>query len=173
MAKFVITAGHSDSDPGAVANGVKEADIARDMRNMVTKKLRERGHEVTTDGGNGVNLPLAVAVRLVKDGIPAIEFHCNAASSSQATGVETISRMKDRGKAQKISKAIGDALGLRLRGDAGWIDQSQSARGRLGFVQAGGMIAELFFLTNPEDLAKWNEKKWLAATAVCDALEAL
>ncbi len=173
MAKFVITAGHSNTDPGAVASGRKEADIACDMRNMVALKLRQRGHTVTTDGVGGINLPLADAIRLVKNGHPAIEFHCNAASSATATGVETISRMHDKLAAQRISKAIGDVLGLRLRGDKGWIDQSQSARGRLGFVQAGGMIVELFFLTNTADLAAWDARKWLAATAVVDALEAL
>ena len=63
--------------------------------------------------------------------------------------------------------------GSEQEGDGGWIDQSQSARGRLGFVQAGGMIVELFFLTNTADLAAWDARKWLAATAVVDALEAL
>ena len=172
MAKFVITAGHSNTDPGAVANGRKEADIACDMRNMVALKLRQRGHTVTTDGAGGVNLPLADAIQLVQDGHQAIEFHCNAAVSATATGVETIGRMKDRVHAQRLSRAIGNVLGLRLRGDGGWIDQSQSARGRLGFVRAGGMIVELFFLTNASDLAAWDAKKWLAATAVADELEA-
>lgn len=173
MAKFVITAGHSNTDPGAVANGRKEADIACDMRNMVALKLRQRGHTVMTDGVGGINLPLADAIMMVQDGHPAIEFHCNAASAATATGVETISRMHDKQAAQRISKAIGDVLGLRLRGDKGWIDQSQTARGRLGFVRAGGMIVELFFLTNESDLAAWDARKWLAATAVVDALEAL
>ncbi len=173
MAKFVITAGHSNTDPGAVANGRKEADIACEMRNMVALKLRQRGHTVTTDGAGGINLPLTDAIRLVRDGYPAIEFHCNAAAAATATGVETIGRMRDKLAAQRISKAIGDVLGLRLRGDKGWIDQSQSARGRLGFVQAGGMIVELFFLTNTADLAAWDARKWLVATAVVDALEAL
>ncbi len=172
MAAFVITAGHSNADPGALANGRKEADIACDMRNMVALKLRQRGHTVTTDGAGGTNLPLAAAVRLVQDGQPAIEFHCNAAVATTATGVETISRMRDKLAAQRISQAVGGVLGLRLRGDGGWIDQSQSARGRLGFVRAGGMIVELFFLTNESDLAAWDAKKWLAATAVADELEA-
>ena len=35
--------------------------------------------------------------------------------------------------------------------DIGYIDQSKSARGRLGFVQAGGMILEVCFLSNRQE----------------------
>ena len=110
MAAFVITAGHSNTDPGAVANGRKEADIARDMRNMVALKLRQRGHTVMTDGVGGINLPLADAIRMVQDGHPAIEFHCNAAVATTATGVETISRMRDKLAAQRIRQAPARCL---------------------------------------------------------------
>ena len=169
--RFAITAGHSDSDPGAVANGRKEAEIARDMRNMVAAKLRERGHKVMTDGERHQNLPLAAAITLAKQAQVAVEFHCNAATSAQANGIETISLPKDKALAQRISKAISGVTGARLRGDAGWIDQSQSARGKLGFVSAGGLIVELFFISNPAELATWDAKKWLVATAVADELE--
>lgn len=167
---FAITAGHSDTDPGAVANGRKEADIARDMRNMVAAKLRERGYKVFTDGQHNENLPLTVAITLARQANVAVEFHCNAAASAQANGVETISLPKDKALSQSISKAVSGALGVRMRGDAGWIDQSKSARGRLGFVNAGGLIVELFFISNPAELAAWDAKKWLVASAVADVL---
>ena len=35
MAKVTITAGHSNTDPGAVAGNVTEAEITTDMRNIV------------------------------------------------------------------------------------------------------------------------------------------
>lgn len=167
---FAITAGHSDADPGAVANGRKEAEIAREMRNMVAAKLRERGCKVMTDGKAHENMPLTVAITLAKQASVAVEFHCNAAASAQANGVETISLPKDKALSQRISQAIARVMGARLRGDAGWIDQSKSARGRLGFVNAGGLIVELFFISNPAELAAWDAKKWLVASAVADVL---
>lgn len=167
---FAITAGHSDADPGAVANGRKEAEIAREMRNMVAAKLRERGCKVITDGKHHENMPLTVAITLAKQAHVAVEFHCNAAASAQANGVETISLPKDKALAQRISQAIARVMGARLRGEAGWIDQSKSARGRLGFVNAGGLIVELFFISNPAELAAWDAKKWLVASAVADVL---
>ena len=44
--KFTVTAGHSDKDPGACANGYKEADLALWLRNTIASKLRQLGHTV-------------------------------------------------------------------------------------------------------------------------------
>lgn len=170
MRVFVVSAGHSDVDPGAVANGVKEADVAKDMRNMVVKKLRERGHSVLTDGDYDVNKPLSEAIKLInRDGL-AIEIHCNAASAPTATGVESISLPPLKGISQRLSKAIAAVTKDKVRGDDGWIDQSKSARGRLGFVNAGGIIIELFFLTNKQALEQYNATKWLVASAIANEL---
>ncbi len=35
-----ISAGHSDTDPGAAANGITEADIVLEFRDMVCEELR-------------------------------------------------------------------------------------------------------------------------------------
>ena len=53
-----------------------------------------------------------------------------------------------------------------VRGDNGWIDQSKSARGKLGFVEAGGIIVELFFLSNLGDLEQYESVNWLVASAI-------
>ena len=52
MTKTVtLTAGHSNTDPGAVNGSDREADIAQDMRNIVASILRnDYGLEVKTDG---------------------------------------------------------------------------------------------------------------------------
>lgn len=170
MRIFVVSAGHSDVDPGAVANGVKEADIAEDLRNIVASKLRELGHTVITDGDGDVNQPLSEAVKLINRGELSIEIHCNAASSVSATGVESISLPKLKGLSQRLSKAIAAVTKDKVRGDGGWIDQSKSARGRLAFVNAGGIIIELFFLTNQQALEQYNATKWLVASAIADEL---
>lgn len=169
MTTFVVTAGHSNTDPGAVANGQKEAEIACDMRNMIAKKLRELGHSVITDGTGAVNQPLKVAISLAKQG-RAIEIHCNAASNPAATGVECIGLPKDKGLCQRLSNAIAVTTKDNVRGDNGWIDQSKSARGKLGFVEAGGVIVELFFLSNKGDLERYEEVKWLVASAIVGEL---
>lgn len=165
-----ITAGHSNTDPGAVNGNAKEADLAVNFRNAVAFYLREAGLQVKTDGTGTKNEPLSAAVKLIKGSSVAVEFHMNAAASKQANGIETIALPKDKKLAQDLSKAVATALGSRLRGDNGWIDQSKSARGRLAFVSNGGLIVELGFISNEEELARFNARYWLAAKAVAKVL---
>ncbi|WP_180128147.1 MULTISPECIES: N-acetylmuramoyl-L-alanine amidase [unclassified Acinetobacter] len=165
-----ITAGHSNSDPGAVDGKYKEAELVRQFRNAVTHYLREAGLQVKTDGTGTKNDPLSAAVKLIQGSSVAVEFHMNAAASKQANGIETIALPKDKKLAQDLSKAVADALGGRLRGDNGWIDQSKSARGRLAYVNAGGLIVELGFISNEVELAAFQVRYWLAAKAVAKVL---
>ena len=52
MSKIVcLTAGHSNTDPGACNGSDREADLAQDMRNIVASILRDDyGLTVKTDG---------------------------------------------------------------------------------------------------------------------------
>ncbi|WP_180110788.1 N-acetylmuramoyl-L-alanine amidase [Acinetobacter sp. YH12098] len=165
-----ITAGHSNTDPGAVNGKIKEADLVVNFRNAVTHYLREAGLQVKTDGTGTKNDPLSAAVKLIQGSSVAVEFHMNAAASKQANGIETIALPKDKILAQKLSKAVADVFGSRLRGDKGWIDQSQSARGKLGFINAGGLIVELGFISNATELAAFHSKYWSAAKAVAQVI---
>lgn len=171
--KIAVTAGHGAGDPGAVEpGGVREADLMADLRNIVVLKLRNMGHDVRTDGTMLTNLPLGKALLLVPGSDVAIELHTNAFTNPSAGGVESIALPRQKLMAQKLSAAIGRVLDIPLRGDKGWIDQSKSARGRLGFVNAGGIIVEVFFLSNPDELVKYEARKWMVASAIAEALTA-
>ena len=161
-----VTAGHSNKDPGAVNGKFKEAELVSQFRNAVTYYLREAGIQYKTDGVGTFNQDLNAAIKLIKGSSVAVEFHMNAAGSKQANGIETIALPKDKKLAQDLSKAVADVFGSRLRGDNGWIDQSQSARGKLGFISNGGLIVELGFISNEAELAQFNAKYWTAAKAV-------
>lgn len=165
-----VTAGHSNTDPGAVNGKVKEADLVVNFRNAVTYYLREAGIQVKTDGTGSRNDPLSSAIKLIKGSSVAVEFHMNAATSKQANGVETIALPKDKKLAQDLSAAVASALGSCLRGDNGWIDQSKSARGSLAYINAGGLIVELGFISNEAELAAFQARYWIAAKAVAKVL---
>ena len=165
-----VTAGHSNVDPGAVSGKFKEAELVTNFRNAVAYYLKSSGISIKTDGVGTTNNPLASAIKLIKGSSVAVEFHLNAAGSSQANGVETIALPKDKKLAQDLSKAVASALGSRLRGNEGWIDQSQSARGKLGFINNGGLIVELGFISNEDEISRFNARYWLAAKAVADVL---
>ncbi len=165
-----VTAGHSNKDPGAVNGKFKEAELVSQFRNAVAYYLREAGIQYKTDGVGTLNQDLNAAIKLIKGSSVAVEFHMNAAASKQANGIETIALPKDKKLAQDLSKAVADVFESRLRGDNGWIDQSQSARGKLGFISNGGLIVELGFISNEAELAAFNTKYWSAAKAVAMVL---
>lgn len=168
---YTVTAGHGGSDPGAVAKtGETEAALMTELRDIVAIKLRAAGHTCRTDGARWQNLPLVHALTLVPGAAAAIELHTNAHANTAATGVEVVSLPAQRELARTIARRIAHILELPVRGAGGWIDQSQTARGRLGFVRAGGLVVECFFLSNPEDLARYQARKWMVASAIVQAL---
>ena len=167
MKSVFLSAGHSDTEPGAVAFRRKEADIAVEFRNLVSFYLLRAGVPHELDGTETTNLPLREAVVKAKKHPIGLEFHCNASTSAKATGTECLSAPDDTALSAAISKAISTALGIKDRGAK---PENAGQHHRLAFVQAGGIIVELFFLTNSADLAAYDAKKWLAAKAVADIL---
>ncbi len=168
--KILISAGHGAADPGACAHGHTEAAIALEMRDLVATRLLEMHHTVLTDGGKGENLPLRQSLTLVKGTDLAVELHCNAAANAHATGVEVIAPPARKVVAQRIARAIAAETGPKLRGEAGWIDQSQSQHAKLAFVQAGGLIVELVFISNAADLKAFFAAKERVAMALAGAI---
>lgn len=168
--KILISAGHSNTDPGAVANGHVEAVLVTDFRNMVAYYMRDTSHQVVTNGVAQENKSLSQTLKLIPGTDLAIEFHCNAASNANAKGVESISQPALKSVSQRLSASVSSVLGHPLRGEQGWIDQRQSAHGELAFVKAGGVIVELFFLTNKQELGCYLERKWLVAKSVAAAI---
>lgn len=167
MRTIFLAAGHSDTDPGAVAQGRREAAIAVEFRNMVSFYLRRDGYPHATDGAGQSNLPLAQSAALARRHDIAVEFHCNAAANPAAGGVETLSGPKDMALGNLLCEVIANELGIRNRGAK---PENSGQHRRLAFVQAGGIIVELFFLTSPGDLAAYEQRKWLAARAVSGVL---
>lgn len=169
--KFTVTAGHGASDPGAVAaDGTTEAALVTELRNIVAAKLRAAGHTVKTDGARWQNLPLVHALTLVPGADAAIELHMNAAANPAARGVEVVSLPARKDLARTLARRIAHVIESPVRGAGGWIDQAQTARGRLGFVRAGGLVVEVGFISNPDELHRVRTRLWLIASAIVLAL---
>ena len=167
---IVITAGHSNTDSGAVNGSDRESDIAQDMRNIVAYYLRAKGINFRTDGEGKGNATLTQAVKLIKGSAIAVEFHCNASSSKTAHGVEALAQTKDKVISQKLCKAVSGVMGSVLRGDQGWKPENSGQHSRLAYVSNGGIILELFFISNDEELKIWKDRKWLVGKAVAEVL---
>lgn len=168
---IVLTAGHSNRDPGAVNGSDREADIAQDMRNITASILRgDYGLTVKTDGEGKGNLPLAQAVKLIAGAAVAIEFHTNAAANKTATGIEALSTPKNKRWCQVLSGAVAKATGWKLRGDGGYKPDNAGQHSRLAYAQAGGIVFEPFFISNDKDLAYFKANKWAICRAVAAAV---
>ena len=163
-----ISAGHSDADPGAVGNGHTEADIVLEFRDALADALQARGVVFGRDGQQRQNLPLSRAWKLAADHDIALEFHCNAFRKPTATGVETLSWPGDMELGLRLCKAISTTLGISNRGAKG---EASGQHSRLAFVsRGGGIIVELFFITNPADLAAYQRWKLQLAEVLAEVL---
>ena len=169
MSIVTITAGHSNSDPGAVNGSDRESEVAQDMRNIVAYYLKSKGVVIRTDGEGKGNLPLSEAVKLIKGSSIAVEFHCNAGPKT-AKGVEALAQQKDKLISQKLCAAVSSIIGNPLRGEKGWKAENSGQHSRLAYVSNGGIILELFFISNDEELSIWKQKKWLVGKAVAEVL---
>ena len=116
-----IHAGHGGIDPGAVGNGYKEADIARQITDKMIAKTG--AFNATDNSAISVNDNLAKIVGNVERVSRSsndwnISNHLNSASP-QATGVEVFYFSTDseaKQKAEQVSAVIATALGLPNRG---------------------------------------------------------
>lgn len=166
---ITVTAGHSVRDPGACAHGRREADIAVDAREIIKYYLVQWGHKVVSDGLDRTqNLELPEAIKLQKGSDISVEVHCNAGAET-ANGVEVLAKNKDAALAKAIAGAIHDTMGIKLRRNEGWYADANEHH-RFGFVRAGGLIIELFFITNKAEIAIWDAKKWVICKAIAKAI---
>lgn len=155
---ILISAGHTNikgQDRGAAANGYIEGELAVTLRDAVAARLRDLGRKVSEDGFDGVNDPLTKAIALARAADTALEFHWNSGPAS-ATGVEVLCKSPKKALAQRIAGVVAANLGLRLRGDKGWKSDTSGAHSRLGFCDAGGLIVEVCFITNADDMAAYH-----------------
>jgi N-acetylmuramoyl-L-alanine amidase len=165
-----VTAGHSNTDSGAVNGKIHEQVVATDARNIVAWYLQSAGITVRMDGLGKENRPLREAVKLVKGSDIALEMHCNAAVSPKAKGVEVLANPRHKGLAQRIAQSIAGVIGTPVRGDKGYKPENSGQHSRLAYVQAGGLVVEMFFISNQEELDAWDNKKWLVCKAIANVL---
>lgn len=171
-ATIILTAGHSNGQPGAASpdGRYREEVLALELRNRVAEILRSRGYTVLTDGAGAVNLPLREAIRLARNHVgPELEIHFNAGATT-ATGVEAFALPAQKVFAQAVAQNVARALGLKVRGDRGWKHPQDSQHSQLGICNAGAVLLEVCFISNPEDMRRYVASVGAVAEAVAQVL---
>lgn len=170
MKTVLISAGHSDADPGAVGNGYQEATLAVKLRDRIAASLKRKNVPVLKDGDDGVNEPLNRAIGLCnRVGDLSVEIHFNAGPPT-ATGIEALCKPRQKLLAQQLCKAIGNITGIKLRGEGGYKPDNSGQHHRLGFCEAGGIILEVCFISNANDMKAYVANKEAVAEALAVTL---
>jgi len=172
-----ISAGHNPKgikkDPGAIGNGFHEADLAVDFRNRVVAFLSTMEIDVLTDKDDE---RLGSYLERIKtgNGSVVLEFHFDAASSPSATGTTVLigndSDRLDKAFAKELVEANSSILGIKNRGVK---TEADSHRGSLGLMREQGTVAllEICFISNADDLQKYQKNKMTLASKIAEIVE--
>lgn len=100
--KVVLDAGHGDTDPGTIGNGLMEKDVAFDVTNRIAAILvKEPNIEVIKTRTTDFKVPLYQRASIANkvDANVFVSIHCNGVAQPRASGFETfvlgIRRNKD------------------------------------------------------------------------------
>lgn len=158
------SAGHHDKDPGAISpnSKMKEADLTKEFRNLVTQFLEELNAKFITDKDNETNSQYQSRIK-PGTGSVILDVHFNASANPLANGTEMIvnNNASDLSiqMAEELAKGTAQILGIKNRGVK---TERDTARGRIGILnlKAGiSVLAEICFLTNAEDITKYFHNK--------------
>lgn len=170
-----LSSGHNSKsktikqDPGAVANGYKEGDLAIEFKHLVSKELTALGVKHVMDSEEE---SLQQYVDRIQTGNASvvIEYHFDAGPPT-ATGTTSVVEVdKDRNDisfGNEIAWATASILGIRFRG---LITEADTRHKRLALMKENGIVClhELCFITNKSDLDKFlaNKERLAKAHAV-------
>lgn len=161
---ILIDPGHGGSDPGAVANGLRECDINLSVATYLATCLKERGVGVEltrrTDKFVSLRGRTDLEHRLAPD--LTVSLHCNAAANVGAHGFEVWTSIgltaSDRA-AYHVINTIQDAFPLRkLRyditpGEQRWDVDREKNFWMCHKTKGPAILIEMGFITNPDEAA--------------------
>ena len=152
--KVFISAGHGGSDPGAVANGVKEKDLNLAIAKACRDELKRHGVEVRMSREKDENDPLSEEIRECNAFSPdlAVSIHNNAGGGDGAEAFYSHLGGKGKTLAENILAEIVK-VGQNSRGAK--IRKNSSGKDYYGFIRetsAPAVIVECAFVDNATDL---------------------
>ena len=164
--KIIISAGHGGNDPGAVANGYTERDLAIEFRELLVKELLLLGVKpLIDDNKNALKQTLQWLKGVLKsDKTVCIDIHWNAAIP-KARGTEVIVPDRPFMFETSLAKEILDVFVSNGFTSRGVKTENQTARKRLGWMRptAENILIEMAFLTNTLDLELYKAVKYKLA----------
>ena len=154
MAKVFIGVGHGGSDPGAVANGVKEKDLNLSIALACRDELVRHGVSVKMSRTKDENDPLSEAIQECNALSPdlAVDIHNNAGGGDGAEAFYHYGGGKSKTLAENILAEIVK-VGQNSRGSKTRVNAS--GKDYYGFIRetsCPAVIVECAFVDNASDL---------------------
>lgn len=156
MARIIVSAGHTNDQPGTVVNGIREVDLTRKIAAEVTKELR--ANDIITLSVPP-NLDLARRIAWInqtgyreEDGDLAVEIHINEGGKSGVEGWHQADKTNSIELTKSIAGEIKTALGWETQGIKSEYDHEL---GSLAFLHNTNPIASLVecgYIDNAEDM---------------------
>jgi len=152
--KVFIGVGHGGSDPGAVANGVKEKDLNLSIAKACRDELKRHGVEVKMSRTKDENDPLGEEIRECNAYSPdlAVDIHNNAGGGDGAEVFYHYGGGKSKTLAENILSEIVK-VGQNSRGAKE--RKNSSGKDYYGFIRetsCPAVIVECAFVDNAKDL---------------------
>lgn len=168
-----LTAGHHNNDPGAIGNGFTEADLTREIRHLIHKRITQLSPTTNVwldDDNDPLNQVTAKIGQQIRDQDLVIDLHFDAFTNPKASGTTALvsTNASERSKmiGAELAGMTSTILGIPNRGVR---DEKQSSRGRLAILNMKGaaVLLEIAFISNPGDMANYIKndealKYWLA-----------
>ena len=163
--KVFINPGHDIlCDPGACGNGLKEAEIVRDVSELLEEYLVNAGIEVVGNlQDDSLRYICASANQWGDDGIIFVSVHCNAATNTLARGTEVFicpQSYRARPIANFVQSQIVNSIGTINRG------VKEANYHVLTRTLMPAILVELAFITNEDDAEILRTKKDEFAKAI-------
>lgn len=173
MPRLFIIAGHSHQQVGATGNGLVEATLTIDLRNLITTECRLLGATVINDDDNQ-NLAQVIA------GINAqsqpndliLDLHFNAGAPTDR-GVEAFVALDANNQEHALATAlcalVSQILGTNNRGVK---PENQSQHSTLGILHPPGInvLLEIAFISNKQEISRYLTLKQQIAARIAHLL---
>lgn len=155
MAKVFIGVGHGGSDPGAVANGVKEKDLNLAIAIVCNEELVRHGVQTLMSRGADENDTLEQEIKECNAFNPdlAIDIHNNAGGGD---GVEAFYHYKGGASKTLADNVLAEIVKIGQNSRGAKTKLNDAGRDWFGFIRetkAPAVIVECAFVDNANDLA--------------------
>ncbi|MBD3280666.1 hypothetical protein GF389_04035, partial [Candidatus Dojkabacteria bacterium] len=156
MARIIVSAGHTNDQPGTISDGIREVDLTRKVASEVVKELRKA--DIVTLSVPP-NLDLARRIAWInqtgyteEDGDLAIEIHINEGGKSGIEGWHQADKSNSIDLTKSVTDQVKQALDWEIQGIK---SEYEHELGSLAFLHNTNPIASLLecgYMDNPDDL---------------------